>query len=250
MAAEGASSSQAGKKSEIDLEEMMKNMELLDEELDDVVIGKADAQKFEAEARWMAIAHVNTNRSFSSSAFFDNMKFIWGLAQTPKFQEAGENLFIFQLFCLGDWKRVVHGGPWLFRGLGVIIEDYNGKTDPETVALDGLYVWAQIHKIPDMYCHEPVVDELAHRIGKVRAVQLRPTLYYEGDYVKVRARVLTAKPLTRFTPLTMEGKGRRMLVVKYEKIPFFCQVCGFMGHSHEECGNGVWKDEDKKWANG
>ena len=93
---------QTGKKLETDLEEMMKNMELLEEELDDVVIGKADAQKFEAEARWMAIARVNTNRSFSSSAFFENMKFIWGLAQTPKFREAGENLFIFQLFCLGD----------------------------------------------------------------------------------------------------------------------------------------------------
>lgn len=63
----------------------------------------------------------------------------------------------------------MHGGPWLFRGLGVIIEDYDGKTDPESVALDGLYVWAQIHKIPDLYCQGPVVDQLARRIGKVQA---------------------------------------------------------------------------------
>lgn len=51
----------------------------------------------------------------------------------------------------------------------MIIEDYDGKTDPESVALDGLYVWAQIHKIPDLYCQGPVVDQLARRIGKVRA---------------------------------------------------------------------------------
>lgn len=245
---EKGSSSKMRQSAEINLEEMLKGMELLDEELDAVVIGKAEAKKFESEAGWMAIARVNTDRPFSSTAFFDNMKFIWGLAQTPKFREAGENLFIFQLFCLGDWRKVVHGGPWLFRGLGVIIEDYDGKTDPEKVELDGLYVWAQIHKVPDVYRQEPVVDQLARRIGRVKEVQLRPNLYYEGDYVRVRAKVLTAKPLTRFTPLTIEGEGTRMLVVKYEKIPFFCQICGYMGHSYEECGKGVWKEEDKKWG--
>lgn len=82
---EMGSSSRTGKKEEVDLEEMLKGMELLDEELDDVVIGKADAKKFEAKAGWMAIARVNTDRPFSSTTFFDNMKFIWGLAQTPKF---------------------------------------------------------------------------------------------------------------------------------------------------------------------
>lgn len=39
----------------------------------------------------------------------------------------------------------MHGGPWIFRGYGVIIEDFDGRIDPESIALDGLYVWAQIH---------------------------------------------------------------------------------------------------------
>lgn len=37
------------------------------------------------------------------------------------------------------------------RGISVIIEDYDDKTNPEAVVLDGLYIWAQIHKIPDLY---------------------------------------------------------------------------------------------------
>lgn len=117
-----------------------------------------------------------------------------------------------------------------------------------TVILDGLYVWAQIHGIPDMYRDAGIVDQLARQIGRVKEVQLAPRLFYEGDYVRVRARVFVAKPLTRVTPLTVTGEGRRMFPDKYEKIPYFCQVCGLMGHNHEECGDGVWEAKHKQWG--
>ncbi|KAE8802998.1 Organic cation transporter protein [Hordeum vulgare] len=132
--------------------------------------------------------------------------------------------------------------------MGQIVEDYDGKKDPTSVVLDGLYVWAQIRGIPDMYRDADTVDQLARRIGRVKQIQLSPRLFCEGDYVRVRARVLVGKPLTRITSLTVTGEGRRMLPIKYEKIPYFCQVCGFIGHNHEECGDGVWEAKQKQWG--
>lgn len=142
----------------------------------------------------------------------------------------------------------MHGGPWLFRGMGMLIEDYDGKKEPTSFDFDGLHVWAQIHNIPELYRKAEVVDQLARRIGRVKEVQLAPRLYYEGDYVRVRARVLVSKPLTRVTPLNVVGEGRLCLPVKYEKIHYFCKVYGFMGHNHEECGDGVWEEKDKQWG--
>ncbi|KAE8783168.1 hypothetical protein D1007_43385 [Hordeum vulgare] len=228
------------------LEEMLQHLNLKDEELDDVVVGEAEVKKLEADARWLAIGRLNTSRPFSSSAMF--LKSVWGLAQVPKYTEADNNLFVFQMFCLRDWKKIVHGGPLLFRGMGLIVEDYDGKKDPTSVDLDGLYVRAQIHGIPDMYHDADIVDQLTRRIGRVKEIQLSPRLFYEGDYVRVRARVLVGKPLTRITSWTVTGEGRRILAVKYEKIPYFCQICGFMGHNHEECGDGVWEAKQKQWG--
>lgn len=225
----------------------MEFLDLKDDELDDVVVGDEEVKRFEADARWLAIGKLNTSRPFSSSSMFETLKSVWGLAHVPKYREAGDNLFVFQMFCLGDWKKVVHGGPWLFKGMGLLVEDYDGKTDPTSISFDGLYVWAQIHKIPDLYRHVEIVDQLAARIGRVKEVQLAPKLYYEGDYVRVRARVLVGKALTRFTPLTVKGE-RHLLPVRYEKIPYFCQVCGFMGHNHEECGDGVWEPKQKQFG--
>lgn len=51
MAATNGSEPGSKSKEEIDLEEMLKNMELMDEELDEVVIGEEDAKRFESEAR-------------------------------------------------------------------------------------------------------------------------------------------------------------------------------------------------------
>lgn len=60
--------------------------------------------------------------------------------------------------------------------------------------------------------------------------------------------MLVAKPLTRVTPLNVTGEGRKFLPVKYEKISYFCQVCGLMGHTHEECRDGVWEPKQRQFG--
>jgi hypothetical protein len=56
---------------------------------------------------------------------------VWNLSRDPIYREAGENLFIFQMHCLGDWKKVVHQGPWTFQGWALLMHDYDGREDPE-----------------------------------------------------------------------------------------------------------------------
>lgn len=95
-------------------------------------------------------------------------------------------------------------------GLGVMIEDYDGITDPAKIVFDGLYLWAQIHNIPERYRQEAVVDDMAKRIGQVREVQMSPNLFCEGDYVRVRAN----KGLTRVYPLNVMGEVRKRLSIE------------------------------------
>lgn len=169
------------------------------------------------------------------------------LAYVLEIREVDDNLFVIQVFCLGDWKRVIHQGLWIFRGLMVLIEGFDGKRAPEFVKLERVSVWAQIHKIPDLYRKEPIVDQLARRIGIVRSVELNPAGCFEGNYVRVRANIDVTKPLIHWTPLNLAGDGI-FLEVKYEKISFFCAVCGLLGHDSEECADGVHPQESKQWG--
>jgi sporulation protein YlmC with PRC-barrel domain len=244
----GAHASDAAGGKEEEIEDMLSHLELNEDELDDVVIGSEDAKEYKKEARWLAIGKVLTPRSFSSEALFEKMKSIWNLSRDPICREAGENLFIFQMHCLGDWKKVVHQGPWTFRGWGLLVEDYDGLSDPEEFVFRGMHVWAQIHGIPELYRKKEVIDDLARRIGAVKEVQMTPKLYFEGNYVRLRVKVDTTKPLMRFVSLTIPDEGRKRLAVKYEKVPFFCKRCGLFGHDHEECGDGVWDDKQLQYG--
>ncbi|KAM0882151.1 hypothetical protein ACQ4PT_032502 [Festuca glaucescens] len=123
----GAGSSGIGGEEQGDIDDMLKHLELRDDELDDVVLDTAVVEEYRMEARWLATGKVLTNRSFSAEALFEKMKAIWNLSQVLACREVGENLFIFQMFSLGDWKKVVHQGPWTFRGWGLLIEDYDGR---------------------------------------------------------------------------------------------------------------------------
>jgi hypothetical protein len=93
-----------------------------------------------------------------------------------------------------------------------------------------------------------VLDQLARRIGQVKSVEMNPSRVFEGNYVRVRAKIKVADPLVGFTPLNIKGEGRLLLPVKYEKIGFFCEVCGIMGHILEECGNGIHGPEEIEYG--
>jgi hypothetical protein len=153
---------------EDELDDMLKHLELRDDELDDVFIGAEEVKEFEKDARWLAIGKVHTKRSFSAKALFAKMRTIWNLYKGRICREVGKNMFIFQMHCLGDWKDVVHQGPWNFTGWALLIQDYDGKEDPEKVIFGGLYVWAQIHGIPELYRKAVVVDDLVRIVGRQR----------------------------------------------------------------------------------
>ncbi|KAM0883628.1 hypothetical protein ACQ4PT_031533 [Festuca glaucescens] len=238
----------AAKSSQKEIDDLLAHLDLREDELEDVVIGAEEVKELQKEARWLAIAKVHTSRSFSSDAFFGKMKAIWNLSRDPICREAGENLFVIQMHCLGDWKKVVHQGPWTFRGWAVLIEDYDGKEDPEQFVFGGLYVWAQIHGIPELYRKPWVADDLARRVGKTKEVQMSPKLFYDGNYVRIRVLIELNSPLKHVVSLNIDGEGKKRLYVKYEKVPFFCKHCGLIGHNHEECGDGVWGAKDLQYG--
>jgi hypothetical protein len=107
-----------------------------------------------------------------------------------------------------------------------------------TVIPSGVQAWIQIHKIPPLFRNKQVLEQLGSRVGEVTSVDLAVVQTRTGAFHRVRVKLDSTKPLTRFVPLVLEGHDRMFLQIKYEKLPRFCDYCGRMGHTFLECGSG------------
>jgi hypothetical protein len=122
--------------------------------------------------KWMALVWVHTTNYFSASTFEQHMRVAWSPAREIKFQYIEGNLFTVQCFCLGDWLKVVEGGPWLFRQSVVCIEKYDGLTDPYLIDLNFFMTWVRIQKLQVGYRGKALITNMMEKkVGKVEEVQ-------------------------------------------------------------------------------
>ncbi|XBI82374.1 hypothetical protein VPH35_091074 [Triticum aestivum] len=218
---------------------MLKKLHLKDSELDDVVLPKDDFAALKEEARWMALVKVHTRRTYSRKSFYSTMDVAWNFAREWMIRPVGGDLYVLQVSCLGDWKRLTEESPWMFRDMGLIIEPYDGIADPTSVVLDRLAVWVQIHNIPPLFRKKELVEDLAARVGTVLAVEMYAPSLTSANFVRARVKIDINSSLTRFVSITPEGERRQTYCVLFEKLPRFCEACGMIGYDSMICGDGV-----------
>lgn len=140
------------------------------------------------------------------------------------------------------------GGPWLFRGSPVIMEEYDGFSNIHEYKLNKIPVWAQIHGTPEgLMKKKELAEKVASRLGKppitviVNERKINPT-----PYLRARVFLLVEKVLVRVVQITLREK--RNYLVQYEKLHVFCNFCDIMGHEVAECGDGVHTEEECEWG--
>jgi hypothetical protein len=137
------------------LEEMLLRLGIKEDEADDLIFEEEEAAPKEG-IKWIALARVHTRNYFSPQTFKQHMRIAWSPTKEVKFQAIEKNLFKIQCSCLGDWLKLEQEGPWLFWQHAVIIEKYDGLRYPESIDLNTVAVWIQIHKLPVGYRKVPL----------------------------------------------------------------------------------------------
>jgi hypothetical protein len=118
------------------------------------------------EVRWLAIFRVHTSKSFSHAALFKQMRNAWATTKPTMFKAKGDNLFLAQFHYLGDWERVMEGGPWLFRGAALAMTEYDGFTNVEDYKLGKVPVWTRIQGVPEgLMKKKELVEKVARKVG-------------------------------------------------------------------------------------
>ncbi|KAM0837413.1 hypothetical protein ACQ4PT_061663 [Festuca glaucescens] len=230
-----------------EVDELLKNLNLSEAEMDGVVLAKADRGSL-LEVKWMAVAELLTVKGFSEQSLEKMMRAAWNAAKEVVFRPIDNNLFIMQAFCLGDWNRIMEEGPWLFSECALMLEKFDGATTTPSVMPNRVQAWIQIHRIPPLYRTEVILKQLAAKVGEVDRVELRAVSFSNGEFHRARVKLVADKPLPRVVTFLPEGSESMLLLVKYKKISKFCDFYGKMGHEHPECGTGEYADDELQFG--
>lgn len=148
------------------IEDRLKGLHLQGEEETDLDFSD-EIEGLIKEVRWLALFRVHTSKPFSDAALLSAMRFTWSTAKDVNFKVLESNLFLVQFQCLGDWNRVMEGGPWLFRGAPIVMEEYDGFSNVHEYKLDRIPVWARIQGIPEgLMKKEELAEKVAMKVGE------------------------------------------------------------------------------------
>ncbi|KAE8815346.1 hypothetical protein D1007_07316 [Hordeum vulgare] len=209
----------------------------LQEDAEDDLVWEEELDVEEIKPKWLVIGRLLAQKSFTNSTLIAHMKATWNPARTMVWMRINANLFTIEFNCLGDWNKAMHEGPWDFRGLALILTQYDGFSKPEKVKLDRLETWCQIHRLPDgVLKSNSALENLERRISLVEEVHVTLPSGYVGEIIRVRVKLDVNKKLSRVFGITKAGVTEKYLI-KFEKLPTFCNACRLMGHWHEERGS-------------
>jgi hypothetical protein len=131
----------------------------------------------------------------------------------------------------GEWLG--GGGPWRHRGDALLVVEYDGFSPPSAIVMSSIGMWAQFYDLPDIMRKEDHVFKLRVRLGQVIKVDLS-----YPNYIRIRVMFPLANALVVSTKVCIRGRGDIVVLVRYENAPFFCFICGRIGHLDKECPDG------------
>lgn len=67
----------------------------------------------------------------------------------------------------------------------------------------------------------------------------------EGNHLKLLMEMNLWEPLIRGTIVRMNWKDR-WIEFRYERCPYFCYICGLIGHNQKSCGEKIENKNEKE----
>lgn len=226
-----------------DLIKKCQNLRINDAETEIVDVGDFNVAENPEQVSLLLVGRVITEKNFNVEAFKRTMTMAWTVSKRLVIRMIGPNKFIFQFFHWKDKAKVLEGRPWSFDNQLLVLSEVSGNEQASEVQLNYSPFWIRIKDLPFNCRNYQVCKAIALKLGYVMEVD--DDGFHLDNYMRVRVMLDITKPLCRFQNL--KGKDGRIMKVtfSYERLPFFCFLCGVIGHSEKDCCNTEDDDQDK-----
>lgn len=206
-----------------------------DEEVVEVLLDDGEVQQ---AGQLTILSRYYSLRVPNQAVLFEDMRRAWRLRADMSIKSLRDNMFIVTFNSEGDYNFVLQGGPWLHRGDALLVAKFDGITSPSQVPLDCVPVWVRVYDLPLVLMTKKRGELYGSKLGRVREVDVDEEGRNKHDFFRIRVDLPVKKPLkpTLAIKINMQGSEVvRRFELRYERVPFFCFICGYIGHSDKDC---------------
>ncbi|CAN6278449.1 unnamed protein product [Urochloa humidicola] len=157
----------------------------------------------------------------------------WGLERPLPVTKLEDNRFILEFESEQQYTYVINGGPWRHKGDALIVVPYDGFTRPSEVVIDAVNVWVRFYDVPITLMTAAFSAVLAKKVSS-RVVDGGGPVKNQ-NFLRARVALVLEEPLKPVVEVKIKDKGLMCFEVGYENVPYFCFICGRMGHSKSDC---------------
>jgi hypothetical protein len=204
-----------------------------DEEEEETIKEKPDAPKtWKLLARYMANFKPNTKTMFDW--FTDE---VWHIRNGIMYSEKGKNYYMITLCSKGDYDFVMRGGPWIFKQNALLVTNLDEAAQPSDTKLDSVPLWVRIYDVPWGKQDDVWGRRYGNGLGEAIEVDVPASEQEKKEFLRVRVRLPYDRRLQTQITTGVKGKPREVKTfkLKYERVPYYCSHCGFMGHKKDVC---------------
>ena len=227
---------------EANVEEMLRRMNITEEEDSPVVV--EDEENCDTGPLWALAGKVLYNRTLHIDTISGSLRPAWGNPKGLEFSSLGDNMFIATLESGRERDRIWNGSPWMVGKHGVVLKNFEIRARPSDIVFDKMLLWARVLNLPFNLRRPPWVDRIAKKVGDVVKKDVDEKGVAIGADLRVRIWVEVEKPLRRWVKVdNVKEESQEWYDIQYENLPYFCFSCGKIGHAYLVCPTPVERDE-------
>ncbi|CAN6374547.1 unnamed protein product [Urochloa humidicola] len=161
------------------------------------------------------------------------MEKAWNTERSLPVQRLENNRYIIEFESQQMHDFVTNGGPWRHKGDALIVVPYDGFQRPSEVVIDAVNVWVRFYDVP-VKLRTPTFSAVLAKKVSSRVLDGGGPVRNQ-NFSRARVALVLEEPLKPTVEVKVKDMGLMSFEVGYENVPFFCFICGRMGHSKREC---------------
>ncbi|XP_017256434.1 uncharacterized protein LOC108225991 [Daucus carota subsp. sativus] len=232
------------------LDEQMADLNIEEEENEDFVFD-GDVEEEVNKYELCLIGRYLTEKNINTRAMKTKMADIWKPAMGMTIKEIDPGIFLLQFYHKEDMLWVLNGGPWSFDNAMLLLERIPSGEEPLKVPLWFMNIWVQIHNLPSGFMSEAVGKQLGDFFGEFLMYDAKNNTSIWREFMRIQIRIDVRRPLKRRKKIKRKDGSDFTVTCKYERLGYFCFVCGLVTHTERFCRRFMDKRGDevaKEWG--